>query len=89
VEYWIAGLIGIALGIPIAVLIGLVVGLVIVRDRRKTIDPWSSQGLLCPDCGHHIHRPRPCSWTFGAGKNERPCTCPAHTLAAHKVEAQP
>ena len=31
--------------------------------------------LLCPDCGHHIHHPQPCAWTFGAGHYERPCEC--------------
>jgi hypothetical protein len=31
--------------------------------------------LLCDDCGHHIHRPDPCRWTFGAGRNKRACEC--------------
>ena len=36
----------------------------------------SADEFLCPICGHHVHLPQPCKWTFGAGRYETACLCP-------------
>jgi hypothetical protein len=35
-------------------------------------DQPTPQTLLCPDCGHHIHRPQSCQWV----EHFVPCPCP-------------
>ena len=46
---------------------------------------------LCPDCGHHIHHPGSCQWTFGP--SEWPCVCvpgqPGYDPRETALAAQP
>ena len=54
------------------------------KERRDAMSDLREylRTVLCDACGHHLHRPQPCTWTVGAGRHETLCPCAALPVPA-------